>query len=82
MTLENKFSELNNKIKQEKNYINDYLNIECICDNKNNESKSKLIKCFLCHKFQHLSCIYQAKFIKPYICFNCQFIDYFNFPLK
>ena len=75
MTLENKFSELNNKIKQEKNYINDYLNIECICDNKNNESKSKLIKCFLCHKFQHLSCIYQAKFIKPYICFNCQFMN-------
>ena len=65
---------MNQKYKDNQiNLINEYLEVDCICDNKNYESKNKIIKCFLCNKYQHLSCIYQAKFIKPYICFNCQF---------
>ena len=65
---------MNQKYKDNQiNLVNEYLEVECICDNKNYESKNKIIKCFLCHKYQHLSCIYQAKFIKPYIRFNCQF---------
>ena len=68
----------NNSLKQ--NYIDnldnniiEYVDIECICDNKKYDPNNKLIQCFLCHKYQHLSCIFQAKYIKPYICFNCQF---------
>ena len=65
---------MNQKYKDNQvNLINEYLEIDCICENKNYDSKNKIIKCFLCHKYQHLSCIFQAKFIKPYICFNCQF---------
>ena len=74
MIYTNKSPEMKLNIKKEKNnIINEYSEIDCICDNKNYDSKSKIIKCFLCHKFQHLSCICQGKFIKPYICFNCQF---------
>ena len=73
MILNNNQAELNYKIKPEKSYINESLEIECICDTKTYDSKNKLIKCFLCQKYQHLDCIFQAKFIKPYICFNCQF---------
>ena len=47
--------------------------MECICENKSYLSKTQIIQCFLCHKYQHISCIFQAKYIKPYICFNCQF---------
>ena len=49
------------------------LQVECICDNKDYTSKNELIQCFLCQKYQHLSCIYHAQYISPYICFNCQF---------
>ena len=57
-----------------KNYFNEEnVQMECICDNKNYSSKKELIQCVLCHKYQHLSCIYQAQFTMPYLCFNCQF---------
>ena len=57
---------------------NDKLNnslceVECICGVKSYISKTQIIQCFLCHKYQHITCIYQAKYVKPYICFNCQF---------
>lgn len=60
----------NNK---EEDLTNEILDIECICENTSYKPKNKLIKCFLCNTYQHLSCINQAKFIRPYICFNCQF---------
>ena len=49
------------------------LDIECICNNKNYSSQNELIQCILCHKYQHISCIHQAKNLSPYIWFNCQF---------
>ena len=52
---------------------NDLCEVECICEVKSYISKTQIIQCFLCHKYQHITCIYQAKYIKPYICFNCQF---------
>ena len=52
---------------------NTFCEIDCICDNKTYISKTQIIQCFLCHKYQHISCIFQAKYVKPYICFNCQF---------
>ena len=52
---------------------NDFCEVECICEVKSYISKTQIIQCFLCHKYQHITCIYQAKYIKPYICFNCQF---------
>ena len=55
------------------NLNNSFCEMECICENKNYLSKTQIIQCFLCHKYQHISCIFQAKYIKPYICFNCQF---------
>ena len=63
------------------NDINSFLEVECICDDKNYLSKTQLIQCFLCQKYQHLSCIFQARYIKPYICFNCQF-KYNHFYLR
>ena len=55
------------------NLNNSFCEMECICENKSYLSKTQIIQCFLCHKYQHISCIFQAKYIKPYICFNCQF---------
>ena len=55
------------------NLNNSFCEMECICGNKSYLSKTQIIQCFLCHKYQHISCIFQAKYIKPYICFNCQF---------
>ena len=55
------------------NLNNSFCEMECICENKTYLSKTQIIQCFLCHKYQHISCIFQAKYIKPYICFNCQF---------
>ena len=52
---------------------NDFCEVECICEVKSYISKTQIIQCFLCHKYQHITCICQAKYIKPYICFNCQF---------
>ena len=52
---------------------NTFCEIECICDNKNYLSRTQIIQCFICQKYQHISCIFQAKYSKPYICFNCQF---------
>ena len=52
---------------------NDFCEVECICEVKSYISKTQIIQCFLCHKYQHITCIYQAKYVKPYICFNCQF---------
>ena len=58
-----------------KNYhhFNEKLLISCICDNSNFCPKNELKQCILCRKYQHKSCINQAKEINPYICFNCQF---------
>ena len=68
MSYEEKF------VSHRNNILNNVLyEVECICDNKEYLSKSQIIQCFLCHKYQHISCIFQAKYIKPYICFNCQF---------
>ena len=67
------FYEANTKTLGNKDFNNTFCDIECICDNNNYLSKTQLIQCFLCHKYQHISCIFQARFIKPYICFNCQF---------
>ena len=55
------------------NLNNSFCEMECICENKSYLSKTQIIQCFLCYKYQHISCIFQAKYIKPYICFNCQF---------
>ena len=52
---------------------NTFCEIECICETKNYISKTQIIQCFICQKYQHISCIFQAKYSKPYICFNCQF---------
>ena len=54
-------------------FNNSFCEVECICEVKSYLSKTQIIQCFLCHKYQHISCIYQAKYVKPYICFNCQF---------
>ena len=67
------FYEANTKTLGNKDFNNTFCDIECICENKNYLSKTQIIQCFLCHKYQHITCIYQAKYIKPYICFNCQF---------
>ena len=57
-----------------KNYNNEEnIDIECICEFKNYNSKKDLIQCILCLKFQHISCIHQAQYTTPYLCFNCQF---------
>lgn len=48
------------------------IEIECICSN-NIYSKFDMIQCLLCNKYQHISCIFKAKDILPYVCFNCQF---------
>ena len=63
------------------NLNNSFCEMDCICENKSYLSKSQIIQCFLCHKYQHISCIFQAKYIKPYICFNCQF-RYNHFYLR
>ena len=63
------------------NLNNSFCEMECICDNKSYISKTQIIQCFLCHKYQHISCIFQAKYIKPYVCFNCQF-RYNHFYLR
>ena len=63
------------------NLNNSFCEMDCICENKSYLSKSQIIQCFLCHKYQHISCIFQAKYIKPYVCFNCQF-RYNHFYLR
>ena len=63
------------------NLNNLFCEMDCICENKSYLSKSQIIQCFLCHKYQHISCIFQAKYIKPYVCFNCQF-RYNHFYLR
>ena len=67
MFYDSKIKYLDNKLN------NDLCEVECICEVKSYISKTQIIQCFLCHKYQHITCIYQAKYIKPYICFNCQF---------
>ena len=54
------------------NNIENKIEIECIC-NFNNYVKNGMIQCLLCGKYQHIDCIFKAKDILPYICFNCQF---------
>ena len=73
MIYDNNSKSKNNTDSQDINNSIECIEIECICDNNTYEPKNKLIKCFLCNKYQHLSCIFQAKYIKPYLCFNCQF---------
>ena len=60
----------NNKII---NFNEEMVEIECICDKSTYTSKEDIIQCILCHKYQHLECIYQAQYTEPYLCFNCQF---------
>ena len=56
------------------NNINEEIvELECVCDNYNYTSKKDIIQCILCSKYQHLSCIYQAQYTQPYLCFNSQF---------
>ena len=59
----------------QKNYHNfkEKFEISCICDKSYFCPKNDLKQCILCRKYQHKSCINQAKEITPYICFNCQF---------
>ena len=65
---------INRDINKNKNYSNEeHIIIECICNNYNFNSKKDIIQCILCHKYQHLSCIFQAQYTTPYLCFNCQF---------
>ena len=71
----------NKNIFNNDNNIQERIEVDCICDNNFYENKKDIIQCFLCHKYQHLSCIYQSQYITPYICFNCQFINY-HFYLK
>ena len=54
------------------NNIENKIEIECVC-NYNNYVKNGMIQCLLCGKYQHTDCIFKAKDILPYICFNCQF---------
>ena len=54
------------------NNIDSKIDIECICYN-NSFSKTDIIQCLICGKYQHISCIFKAKNILPYVCFNCQF---------
>ena len=75
------FSESKTKYFGNSNLNNSFCEMECICDNKSYISKTQIIQCFLCHKYQHISCIFQAKYIKPYVCFNCQF-RYNHFYLR
>ena len=67
-------SYINRGINKNKNYSNEeHIIVECICNNNNFQSKKDIIQCILCHKYQHLSCIFQAQYVTPYLCFNCQF---------
>ena len=81
MIYNNNSKSKNNTDSQDINNSIECIEIECICDNNTYEPKNKLIKCFLCNKYQHLSCIFQAKYIRPYLCFNCQF-QYNHFYLR
>ena len=60
---------------QYKNFHNQQkkIEIECICGNNKIRSINEVKQCILCKKYQHISCIHQAKELTPYICFNCQF---------
>ena len=55
------------------NINEEMVEIECVCDKSTYTSKEDIIQCILCHKYQHLECIYQAQYTEPYLCFNCQF---------